>query len=80
LRINLIHSNEIEDIDNKIRKIDNLEIQFDKKFQYIYFDPPILKTIPIKNENKIIKENFEKLNIFEKFLCYSKFLNSNRYY
>lgn len=79
LKINLYHSNDKDEQDSGIQKIQGLNLEFDKNKNYIYFDPPVLKTLPIKDENKIIKENHQKLKLIDKLICFLKFKNSKRY-
>lgn len=79
LNISLNHSNINDEKETGIKKIDNLNLEFEKNNEYVYFDPAILKTIPIKDDNIIIKKNFDELNINNKILCYIKYRNSKRY-
>jgi hypothetical protein len=73
----LNHSNSTNSKESGIKNID-VTLNFDKNHQYIYFHPPILKTILIKDDNKILKENHEKLNLIDKLICLLKFRNSKR--
>lgn len=61
------------------KKIDSLQLDLASNLNYFYFDPPILKSVPIKQENKMHKENFEKLNLTEKIYCYFSLRNSQRF-
>lgn len=72
------HSNSADENETGIKKIDELDLDLVKNYNYVYFDPPILKTVPIKNDSKIVKENHEKLKFFEKMICLLKFRNSKR--
>ena len=78
LKISLNHSNIADEKETGIKKIDELELNLVKNQSYVYFDPPILKTIPIKNDNKFVNENHEKLKFFDKIVCLLKFRNSKR--
>ena len=78
MKISLNHSNSADEEQTGIKKIDNLNLDFEKNHNYVYFDPPILKTIPIKDDNKLVKENHEKLNLIDKAFCFLKFRNSKR--
>ena len=70
--------NSADENETGVKKIDELCLDFDKNHQYIYFDSPILKTIPIKDDDKIVKQNYEKLNLIDKMICLLKFRNSKR--
>ncbi len=78
LKISLNHSNSANENETGIKIIDELDLDLVKNHNYVYFDPPILKTVPVKDDNKIVKENHEKLNFFDKMICSLKFRNSKR--